>query len=167
MQEQSPESIEQRMTRILKRVIIGLGIAIAIVGVGIGVLIYQRSVANKDDKAGLPVATGQTQAPAAPAAQAGATPTVPAPSDVTPVMPGRIVGDFGAARPPMAPATAPRGAEGPALLPGERVVTLAAAGEDVMMVAEGEGGAQVLVVIDRSSGLLIRRVPLNAAAAGR
>ncbi|MEN2979022.1 hypothetical protein P7L78_11865 [Tistrella bauzanensis] len=164
MQEQSPESIEQRMTRILKRVIIGLGIAIAIVGVGIGVLIYQRSVANKDDKAGLPVAADQTQAPAAPAAPAEAAPAVPAPSAVTPAMPGRIAGDFDAARPPMAPA---RGAEGPALLPGERVVTVAAAGEDVMMVAEGEGGAQVLVVIDRSSGLLIRRVPLNAAAAGR
>lgn len=162
MQEQSPESIEQRMTRILKRVIIGLGIAIAIVGVGIGVLIYQRSVANKDDKAGLPVAADQTQAPATPPAASPA----PAPSATVPPAPGQIAGDFGAVRPPMAPRTAPRaaGAEGPALLPGERVVTLAAAGEDVMMVAEGEGGAQVLVVIDRSSGLLIRRVPLNAAA---
>ena len=50
-------------------------------------------------------------------------------------------------------------------MPDEKVVTLAAAGEDVMMVAEGADGAQVLVVIDRASGLLIRRIPLNAAAA--
>ena len=59
----------------------------------------------------------------------------------------------------------PAGSDGPALMPGETVVTLAAAGEDVMMVAEGADGAQVLVVIDRASGLLIRRIPLNAAAA--
>lgn len=155
MNDKAPETIEQRMTRILKRVIIGLGIAILVVGAGLGVLIYQRATSNKDQKpAGAPVAT----APATPEA------TTPAPQTAAP---GQIAGDFRTANPPAAPARPlrPVGSDGPALMPDEKVVTLAAAGEDVMMVAEGADGAQVLVVIDRASGLLIRRIPLNAAAA--
>ncbi|WP_372084678.1 hypothetical protein [Tistrella mobilis] len=147
MNDKAPETIEQRMTRILKRVIIGLGIAILVVGAGLGVLIYQRATSNKDQKpAGVPVATAPATQPAAP---------------------GQIAGDFRTANPPAAPARPlrPAGSDGPALMPDEKVVTLAAAGEDVMMVAEGADGAQVLVVIDRASGLLIRRIPLNAAAA--
>ena len=87
MNDKAPETIEQRMTRILKRVIIGLGIAILVVGAGLGVLIYQRATSNKDQKpAGAPVAT----APATPEA------TTPAPQ---PAAPGQIVGDFRTANP--------------------------------------------------------------------
>ena len=114
------------------------------------------ALASRDGAPGTPeqVAT----APATPEA------TTPAPQ---PAAPGQIVGDFRTANPPAAPAPPlrPVGSDGPALMPDEKVVTLAAAGEDVMMVAEGADGAQVLVVIDRASGLLIRRIPLNAAAA--